>query len=81
MKSFLQSRSTAIAALVDRLIDLTQENPVFEKEIIDAGLKANILGTTERKVALKRGIVELQEEGWISEDEVEFQNENGEKEQ
>jgi hypothetical protein len=81
IKSFLQSRSTAIAALVDRLIDLIQENPVFEKEIIDAGIKANILGTTERKVGVKRGIVELQEEGWISEDEVEFQDENGEKEQ
>lgn len=81
MKSFLQSRSTAIAALVDRLIDLTQENPVFEKEIIDAGLKASIVGTTERKVAVKRGIVELQREGWISEDEVEFQNENDGKEQ
>ena len=54
---------------------------MFEKEIIDAGIKANILGTTERKDAVKRGIVELQGEGWISEDEVEFQNEDGEKEQ
>jgi hypothetical protein len=80
IKSFLQSRSTAITTLVDRLIDLIQENPVFEKEIIDAGIKANILGTKERKDVVKRGIVELQEEGWISEDEIEFQAENGEKE-
>ena len=43
MQSFLQSRSEIIAALLDRLVDLIQENPVFEKEITEAGLKANIL--------------------------------------
>lgn len=75
MKCLLQSRSDAIAALLDRLVDLTQENPVFEKEIIQAGLKANILHSTELWVGVKRGIRELKDEGWISDSEVQIRNE------
>lgn len=74
MNSFLEPRSQAIASLLDRLIDLTQENPVFEKEIIEAGIKANILRSTEMKVAVKKGITELKDEGWISENEYQILN-------
>jgi len=74
MKSFLQSRSPAIATLVDRLVDLTQENPVFEKEITEAGTKANILRTKELQVAIKKGLTELRDEGWISENEAQTLN-------
>jgi len=66
MKSFLHSRSQAIAALLDQLVYLTQENPVFEKEITEAGIKANILRTTELQVGIQKGINELKDEGWIS---------------
>ena len=69
MKCFLQIRSEAIAALLDRLVDLTQANPVFEKEINEAGLKANILRTTELRLGVKKGITELKDENWISENE------------
>jgi hypothetical protein len=69
MKSFLQARSQAITTLLDRLVDLTQENPVFETEITEAGTKANILRTTELKAAIKTGLTELRNEGWISENE------------
>lgn len=69
MRSFLQSRSPAIATLIDRLVDLIQENPVFEKEITDAGTKANILRTKEMQAAIKKGLVELNEDGWLSESE------------
>ncbi|MFA5363566.1 MAG: hypothetical protein WC325_00090 [Candidatus Bathyarchaeia archaeon] len=74
MKVFLQPRSLAIAALLDRLVDVTQHNPVFEKEVTEAGLKANILRTTESKVGIKKGLDELKEEGWISDGEVQFFN-------
>ena len=74
MKSFLQSRSPAIATLMDRLVDLTQENPVFEKEIIEAGTKANILRTKELQVAIKKGLTELRDEGWMSENEAQTLN-------
>jgi hypothetical protein len=75
MKSFLQCRSQAIATLLDRLVDLTQENPVFEKEITEAGIKANILRTTELQVGVKKGLTELRDEGWISENEFQILNE------
>jgi hypothetical protein len=70
MKSFLQARSQAITTLLDRLVDLTQANPVFEKEITEAGTKASILRTTELQAAIKQGLTELKAEGWISENEV-----------
>jgi hypothetical protein len=69
MKSFLQSRSPAIATLIDRLVDLTQENPVFEKEITEAGTKADILRTKEMQAAIKKGLAELNAEGWLSDNE------------
>ena len=69
MKMFLKSRSQAIAALLDRLVDLTQENPVFEKEITEAGIKANILRSTELRVGVKKGLIKLRDEKWISENE------------
>jgi len=75
MKSFLQSRSQAIATLLDRLVDLTQENPVFEKEITEVGIKANILRTTELQVGIKKGLTELRDESWISENEFQILNE------
>ena len=81
MKSFLTSRSEAIATLVDRLVDLTQDNPVFQKEITETGLKASILRTSELRVGLKRGINELKDEGWISENEFEFRDETEEEEE
>jgi hypothetical protein len=72
MKSFLQCRSNIIATLLDRLVDLTQENPVFEKEIMEAGMKANILRTTELKLGIKKGLSELKDEGWISNNEIQM---------
>ena len=75
MKAFLQSRSQAMTTLLDRLVDLTQENPVFEKEITEAGTEANILRTTELKEGIKKGLSELKDEGWISETEFQILNE------
>ncbi len=70
MKSFLQPRSKAISELVNQLVILTEENPVFEKEIRDAGIKANILRTTQLRMGIKRGLKELRDEKWISESEL-----------
>ena len=69
MKQLLQSRSQAIADLMDQLVDLTQQNPVFEKEITEAGIKANILRTPELRVCIKKGLTELKDEKWISEND------------
>ncbi len=75
MNSLISSRSQAIAALVDNIIDLTQENPVFQKEITEAGLKTCIFHNPDLRDAIKRGITKLKEEGWISESEFGFRYE------
>jgi hypothetical protein len=76
MKTFLQSRSQALTTLLDRLVDLTEGNPVFEKEITEAGINANILRTAELKAEVKKGLTELRDEGWISENEFEDLNQH-----
>lgn len=72
MKSFLQPRSQVITDLLDQLMDLTQENPVFEKEITEAGIEANILRTTQLRESIKRGLTELMGESWIAKDEFQY---------
>ena len=70
MKSFLQPRSKAMTSLLNQLVALVQENPVFEKDLSDAGVQASILRTTESRIGIKRGLKELKEEKWISESEL-----------
>jgi len=70
MKSFLQPRSKAITTFLNQLVTLIQENPVFEKEISDAGIQASILRTKESRELIKKGLEELKEEKWISESEL-----------
>lgn len=70
MKSFLQPRSEAIATLLDNLVYLAKENPVFETEITEAGNKADILGEADSQAYIQKGIMELKNEGWISDSEV-----------
>ena len=76
MKSFLQPRSEAIATLLDQLVYLTKENPVFEKEITNAGNKADILQETDSQAGIQKGIIELKNEGWISENEAQELSQN-----
>lgn len=70
MKSFLQPRSKAITTFLSQLVALIQENPVFEKEISDAGIQTSILRTKESRELVKKGLEELKEENWISESEL-----------
>jgi len=42
---------------------------VFEKEIGDAGAKANIFRTKESHRRMQKGLKGLKNEGWISESE------------
>ncbi len=68
-KSLLQPRSKIITTLLNELLPVIEQNPVFEKEIVDAGIKANILRTKDSCKKVAKGLEELEEEGWISESE------------
>jgi len=70
IKSLLQQRSKSITNLLNQLTSLISQNPVFEKEIDDAGIRANILRTKESRLRIEKGLGELKNEGWISESEL-----------
>ncbi len=74
IKSCLHPRSHAITDLLDQLVDLTHENPVFEKEINEAGIEASILQTTELRESIKKGLTELRDENLISNNEFQVLN-------
>jgi hypothetical protein len=73
-KSLLQPRSKIITELLNGLLPLIEQNPVFEKGIVDAGIKANILRANDSRGKLRKGLEELKEEGWISESEFQTLN-------
>ena len=68
-KSLLEPRSKIITTLLNGLLPLIEQNPVFEKEVVDAGIKANTLRTRDLRRKIRKGLEELEEEGWISESE------------
>jgi hypothetical protein len=67
--SLLQPRSKIITTLLNGLLPLIEQNPMFEKETVDAGIKANILRTRDSRGKVRKGLEELEDEGWISESE------------
>jgi hypothetical protein len=71
MKSFLQPRSKAITSFLNQLVTIIQKNPVFEKEVSDAGIQTSILRTKDSRELIKKGLKELKEEKWISGSELE----------
>jgi len=68
-KSLLQFRSESITNLINQVLMLLEKNPVFEKEIYDAGIESSILRTRELKKSLQQGLQELKDEEWVSESE------------
>jgi predicted nucleic acid-binding Zn-ribbon protein len=69
IKSLLQHRSKPITSLLNQLLTVIEHSPVFEKEIGDAGAKANILRTKESRRRMQKGLEGLKNERWISESE------------
>jgi hypothetical protein len=71
MKAFLQPRSKAITTFLNQLVPLLQQNPMLEKEVTEAGIQESLLRIKELRLGVKRGLEELENEQWISRDEVE----------
>ncbi len=70
MKAFLQPRSKAITAFLNQLVTVVQKDPVFEKEVTDAGIQDSVLRMKELRIGAKRGLKELRDEKWISKNEL-----------
>jgi hypothetical protein len=70
MKCFLQPRSKAITVFLNQLVTLIQKNPMFEKEVTEAGIQDSVLRTKKLRIGVKRGLKELKKEKWISKNEL-----------
>jgi hypothetical protein len=70
MKCFLQPRSEAITLFLKQLISLLNKNPMFEREVTEAGIHDSVLRTKKLRIGVKRGLKKLKEERWISKNEL-----------
>ncbi|UCD26769.1 MAG: hypothetical protein JSV75_01200, partial [Candidatus Bathyarchaeota archaeon] len=70
MKCFLQPRSKAMTVFLNQLVTLIPQNPMFEKEVTEAGIQDSVLRTKKLRISVKRGLKKLKEEKWISKNEL-----------
>ncbi len=70
MKCFLQPRSEAITVFLDQLLTVIQRNPMFEKEVTEAGIQDSVLRTKKLRIGVKKGLKKLKEEKWITKKEL-----------
>jgi len=68
--SLFPPRSKAIANVLSQVTTLAERDPVFEKELYDTGVQANILKTTESRERIMKGLNDLRNEEWLSINEV-----------
>jgi hypothetical protein len=56
--------------VLNQVIVLADRDPVFEKDLYDAGMQASILKSAESRERILKGITALRNEEWISVSEV-----------
>jgi len=69
IKQLLVQRSKAITSLINKFPVIMEQNAVFEREINEAGEKANILQIENLRESVRNGLEKLKEEGWLSEED------------
>lgn len=69
IKQLLNPRFTAITSFVDNFPMVIENNSMLEREVVEEGLKADMLKTENLKQHVKSGIELLNSEGWFSEKE------------
>lgn len=69
VKSLFQPRSRAVSSVLGQVVTLIEQNPVFEKEVHDIGVDANILQPSEARERIRRGLGDLRNENWLSPNE------------
>jgi hypothetical protein len=70
LKSLLQCRSRAIAMFLNQLVAFIEKNPVLEKDLTEAGIQDSILLKKRLRVGIKKGLLELEKQDWISKSEL-----------
>ncbi|MEM3622881.1 MAG: hypothetical protein QXR76_03805 [Candidatus Bathyarchaeia archaeon] len=71
VKQLFVPRFKAITPFLQGLLTLIGQDAVFEREVSEAGEKADILKTDSMREKIKSGLEKLKAEGWFSEKEYE----------
>lgn len=72
VKSLFQQRSKTLTNVLNQLITLIDRDPVFKRDLHDAGVHASILQTAESRKKIGKGLQDLRNEDWISVNEVQI---------
>jgi hypothetical protein len=70
LKSLLQCRSRAITMFLNQLVTFIERNPVLEKDVTEAGIQASMLLKKRLRVGIKKGLLELEKQNWVSKSEL-----------
>jgi hypothetical protein len=65
-KSLFQQRSRAVTQILNQLSILIERDPVFKRDLHDAGVRFNLLETVESREEIVKGLEDLRNEEWIS---------------
>lgn len=69
-KSLFQQRSKAVTHILNQLNTLIDRDPVFKRDLHEAGVHTNILQIAESREKIRKGLQDLRNEDWISTSEV-----------
>ena len=64
--SLFQPRSKALGNVLNQVVTLSDRDPVFEKDLYDAGVQASILKSADSREGILKGLGMLRNEGWVS---------------
>jgi len=70
LRSLFQQRSKAVTNILNQLTILIERDPVFKRDLHDAGDHSNILQKAESRERIRKGLEDLRNEEWISTNEV-----------
>jgi hypothetical protein len=71
VKQFLVPRFKAITSLLNTLPSMIERNAIFERDLIESSGESDMLRTDIGRDQIRNGLVQLKDEGWLSEKEYE----------
>ena len=69
IKSLLIPQFKEISFFLQELEDKGKQNSIFDSQLFDMGQRSNLLGTNLFDEKIKKGLLDLQHQGWISDKE------------
>jgi hypothetical protein len=71
IKRLLEPRFKTLVSFLNKFPRLMEQNAVFDREMNEACVEADVLRTKKLRESIKTGLEKLREEGWFSEKECE----------